>query len=80
MERRASAHIAALVLGIISVAFSAFWYLAVPTGILAIIYGAKSNGEWGSNMGKTGLILGIVGLSLFLLLYLSMICVLILRR
>ena len=75
-ELKAALHIAALVLGIISVVLSFFWYVTVPTGVLAIVFGAKS--RW-SALGKTGMILGIVGLSLFLLFYISMISIMILR-
>ena len=34
--------VAALVLGIISIVTNLFWYITLPTGILAIIFGAKS--------------------------------------
>ena len=63
---------ASLVLGIISIVFSLFWYMSLPTGILAIIFGAKSIRKFGSKLGKAGLITGIIGLSLFALIYISL--------
>jgi len=75
-EAKSAMHIAALVLGIISVVSAFFWYVTLPAGILAVIFGAKS--RW-SALGRTGMILGIVGLSLFLLVYASMISIMILR-
>ena len=64
---------ASLPLGIISIVLSLFWYITIPTGILAIVFGSKTTRRLGSKLGKSGLITGIVGLSLFLLIYLSMI-------
>ena len=63
----------ALVLGIISIVTNLFWYLTLPTGILAIVFGAKSAKRFGSKLGKAGLILGIIGLSLFAFAYVGMI-------
>ncbi len=71
-------HIASLVLGIISIVTSFFWYIALPTGILAIIFGAKSARKTGSKIGKAGLITGIIGVALFAFLYISMIFILVL--
>lgn len=64
-------HIAALVLGIISIISALFWYVTLPTGILAIIFGVKSAKRTGSKIGKAGLITGIIGLSLFAFIYIS---------
>lgn len=50
--------IAALTLGIISIVFFAFIYISIPTGILAIVYGAKSH------KGKSGIITGIIGITI----------------
>ena len=73
-------HIASLVLGIISIVTSFFWYIALPTGILAIIFGAKSARKTGSKIGKAGLITGIIGVALFAFLYISMIFILVLAN
>ena len=70
--------IASLVLGIISVVANLFWYITLPTGILAIIFGAKSAKKLGSKLGKAGLILGIVGISLFAFIYISLILIILL--
>ncbi len=63
--------IASLVLGIISIVTALFWYITLPTGILAIIFGVKSIRKVGSKLGKAGMITGIVGLSLFALIYIG---------
>ena len=63
---------ASLTLGIISIVLSVFWYISIPTGILAIVFGKKSANRFGSKLGKSGLITGIVGLSLFGFIYISM--------
>ncbi len=65
--------VASLPLGIISIVLSVFWYITIPTGVLAIVFGAKTARGLGSKLGKSGLITGIVGLSLFVLIYVSMI-------
>ncbi len=68
--------IASLVLGIISILTALFWYLTLPTGILAIVFGVKSIHKVGSKLGKAGMITGIVGLSVFVFIYLSLILIL----
>ena len=68
--------IAALVLGIISIVSALFWYISIPTSILAIVFGAKSSHKVGSKMGKAGLATGIVGISLCAFNYISMIIIL----
>ena len=73
-------HIVSLVLGIISIVTALFWYLTVPTGILAIILGVKSAKKTGSKIGKAGMITGIVGLSLFALIYIGIMQMMILSN
>ena len=70
-----STHIAAFVLGIIATTGSFFWYISVPCGILAIVFGAKSSRALASKLGKAGLILGIVGISLTIFIYVSLILI-----
>lgn len=70
----------ALVLGIISIVTALFWYMALPTGIMAIVFGVKSIKHSGSKLGKAGMITGIVGLALFAFIYMSMILILILAN
>ncbi len=63
---------ASLALGIISIVLALFWYIAIPTGILAVVFGKKSTNRFGSKLGKAGLITGIIGLSLFAFIYISL--------
>ena len=72
-KRKTSMPVASLTLGIISIVCAVLWYITVPTGILAIIFGTKSVKRTGSKLGKTGIITGIVGLSLFFLIYITII-------
>lgn len=75
IKSKSSLGIAALTLGIISVVSTLFWYITIPTGILSIVLGRKAISRVGSKIGKAGFILGIVGLSIFAFIYLSMIAV-----
>ena len=72
--------VASLVLGIISIVTGLFWYMAWPTSILAIVFGAKSAKKIGSKIGKAGLITGIVGLSLSIFMYVSLTLILVLAN
>ncbi len=69
--------IAALVLGIISIISCLFWYITLPTGILSIVFGAKSIKKTGKAFGKAGLVTGIIGISLFAFIYIGIIMLLI---
>lgn len=77
-EKKQVKDVASLVLGIISVVTALFWYITLPTGILAIVFGAKSARKTGSKIGKAGMITGIVGVSLFAFIYVSLTLILIL--
>ncbi len=79
-ENKHVMHIVSFVLGIISIVTALFWYLTLPTGITAIVFGAKSAKRTGSKMGKAGMITGIIGLSLFTFFYIGMILILILSN
>lgn len=59
--------VTSLVLGIISVPLFLLWFISIPAGILAIIFGAISLKSTGRNMAIAGLITGCVGISLLLL-------------
>lgn len=76
LKTNSGMHIAALVLGIISIVTNLFYYMALPTGILAIVFGIKSARRTGSKIGKAGMITGIVGVSLTVFIYVSMIMIL----
>ena len=73
LKNKSSLGVAALTLGIISVVSTLFWYITLPSGILAIVLGRKAISKVGSKLGKAGFILGIVGLSIFTFIYLSII-------
>ena len=77
LKKKSSFGVTALVLGILSIIFAAFWYISLPTGILAIIFGRKGIKKVGSKLAKAGFILGIIGLALFVLIYVSLIILLI---
>ena len=72
--------VAALVLGIISIITNLFWYITLPTGVLAIIFGAISAKKLGSKIGKAGLITGIIGLALFAFVYITMIILIVVNN
>ena len=74
-KKKTAAPAASLVLGIISIMTALFWYVTLPTGVTAIVLGAKSAKKNGSKVGKAGVITGIVGLSLFVLIYVSIILI-----
>ena len=59
--------VASLVLGIISVPLFLLWFISVPAGILAIIFGAIALKSPGRNMAIAGLVTGCVGISLIVL-------------
>ena len=73
LKSKSSLGVASLTLGIVSIVLAIFWYITIPTGILAIVLGKKAINRIGSKLGKAGLITGIVGLSLFVFIYLSII-------
>ena len=73
-------HIISLVLGIISVITTLFWYISLPTGITAIVLGAKSYKKEDKKLGLAGLITGIVGVSFCLLIYITLVIILILQN
>lgn len=72
--------IASLTLGIISLCTGLFWYIAIPTGILAIIFGAKTIKATEKKTGKAGLIIGIIATALSLFMYVSMFIILLLSE
>ena len=77
LKKKSSLGVSSLVLGILSIVFAIFWYISLPCGILAIIFGKKAINKVGSKIGKAGLILGIIGLALFTFIYLSFIGIII---
>ena len=79
-KNKSAMTVASLVLGIISILTAFFWYITLPTGVLAIVFGTKTIRKFGSKLGKAGLITGIVGVSLFAFIYLSFIAIIILEN
>ncbi len=79
-NNRIISHIVSLVLGIISIITNLFWYISLPTGITAIVLGAKSYKKEGKKLGLAGLITGIVGVSLCLLIYITLVIIIILQN
>jgi len=73
-------NISSFVCGIISIVSSLFYYLSIPTGIISIICGVKGIKKSGSKLAKAGLILGIIGLSLCVLLYILFVTVIVLSN
>lgn len=62
---------AAITLGICSILFASLWYIAIPAGILAILFGKSSVKKFASKGGKAGVVLGIIGLIMTAILYLG---------
>ena len=51
-KRKSGMPVASLTLGIVSIVTALFWYITLPTGVLAIIFGAISAKKLGSKLGK----------------------------
>lgn len=79
-EDRMVSHIVALVLGIISILTTFFWYISLPAGITAIILGAKTYKKTGLKIGLAGLITGIIGVAICLLIYISLVIIILLQN
>ena len=72
MEKKGK-KVTSMVLGIISIIVSSFWYISLPCGIIAIVLGAKSVQIDGNKIGKAGTITGIIGITLCILIYVTII-------
>ena len=59
--KRSPYGVVSLTLGIISIVMAIFWFISIPTSVLAIIFGNKGRKIYGSNTSKAGMITGIVG-------------------
>lgn len=59
--------ITSLVLGVVSIAMMFLWFISIPAGVLAIIFGAVSLKSPGHSMALAGLITGCVSIALILL-------------
>lgn len=63
------APVVSLVLGIISILSFLFYYISIPTSILAIFFGVHARKDTGSKLGLTGFILGIIGITMCIFVY-----------
>ena len=79
-EERIVSHVVSLVLGIISIVTTFFWYISLPSGIIAMVLGTKSYKGYGKKVGLAGLITGIVGTALCVLIYISLIIIVIISN
>ncbi len=71
---------ASLTLGIVALLAVLFYYISLPSSIMAIIFGIKARINTGSKLGLAGMILGIVALSIMLVLYLGMLALIVLSH
>ena len=54
--KRSPYGVVSLTLGIISIVMAIFWFISIPTSVLAIIFGNKGRKIYGSNTSKAGMI------------------------
>ncbi len=54
--------IAALVLGIVAIVLSCLWYISIPCGILALIFGILGRKSSKKGMSIAGLVTGVIGM------------------
>ena len=65
--------IAALVLGIIAIVLCCVWYISIPCGILAIIFGIVGIKSSKKGMSIAGLITGTVGLVISIIIFIALV-------
>ena len=65
--------IAALVLGIIAIVLCCIWYISVPCGILAIIFGIIGIKSSKKGMSIAGLITGAIGLVISIIIFIALV-------
>ena len=64
--------IASMVLGIVALVLFCVWYLSIPCGILAIIFGILSLKSTGKGMAIAGLITGGIGLAIAFIIFMAL--------
>lgn len=79
-KKSTASNITGFVCGIISILTALFYYISIPTGVLSIVFSVKGIRKSGSKLAKSGLILGIIGLSLCALLYILFITIIVLSN
>ena len=65
--------IAALVLGIIAIVCCCVWYISIPCGILAIIFGIIGIKSSKKGMSIAGLITGAIGLVISIIIFIALV-------
>ena len=75
-SNRAGLATASLVLGIVTIVVSLWWFLAVITGVLAIIFGALAIKSSGRGKALAGIITGSIGIVLSVLIILAVLAAL----
>ncbi len=61
--------IASMVLGIIALVLLCVWYISIPCGILAIVFGIISKKKTKSGMAVAGFVTGIIAIALWAVLF-----------
>ena len=79
-KKSSALNIAGFVCGIISILTVLFYYISIPTGVISLICSVKGIKKSGSKLAKTGMILGIIGLSLCVLIYICFSTIIILNN
>ena len=67
--------IAALVLGIIAIVLCCVWYISIPCGILAIIFGVIGIKSSKKGMSIAGLITGAIGLVISIIIFFTLVVI-----
>ena len=74
-QRNSGKSVAAMVLGIVGLLFSAFFIVSLPCAIIAMIFGRSEDKERPNGMAKAGFIMGLIGIILtvlILILYIAL--------
>lgn len=67
--------IAALVLGIIAIVLCCIWYVSIPCGILAIIFGILGIKSSKKGMSIAGLVTGAIGLIVSIIIFFALVII-----
>ena len=62
-------NIAALVLGIVSIVLWCVWFISIPCGILALIFGIIGVKKPGKAMGITGVVTGAITIAIWIFIF-----------
>ena len=62
-------NITSMILGIISTVTFCYWYVSIPSGIIAIVFSIAGRKDAGRGMGIAGMVLGIIGVVLCIAIY-----------